>query len=302
MSEIWVVFGATGQQGGAVARAVLQDTTISVRAATRNLSSPAAATLRDLGCELVRADLDDRTSLNTALKGASGVFLVTTNDVDEKYYEREFAQGKNAADAAVEAGVQKMISSTLQSVKNATNGNLTKVVHFDVKYDIEQYIRKMPIASTFIALGAFMSNFATFLRPQDVGDGTFAIKSSMPGSTLLPLVDATDVGRAVARMVKGFDRYRDRTINLAAELQSLDEVAAAIGRVNSKAVKYVQISPGEFLAPLSRHKAEDWAEFAVFMSDYGYFGEETRAAPTDELGELTRFENYVKEGIVLGSK
>jgi uncharacterized protein YbjT (DUF2867 family) len=88
MSETWVLFGATGQQGGAVARALLQhpilSKTISVRAAVRDPSTPTAATLRDLGCEIVRADLDYKNSLDAALKGASGVFLVTNNDIDER--------------------------------------------------------------------------------------------------------------------------------------------------------------------------------------------------------------------------
>ncbi|KAK4506171.1 hypothetical protein PRZ48_004136 [Zasmidium cellare] len=212
MTETWVVFGATGQQGGAVARILLQDKAVSVRAAVRDPSSPSGATLRDLGCELVRADLDDKDSLRVALEGASGVFVVTSNDVDETYYEREFAQGKNAADAAVEAGVKRIIFSTLPSVKNVTNG-------------LEQYIRQLPIDGAFIALGAFMSNFATFLRSQEAGDGSFVIKSSMPGSTSLPLVDATDIGRAVATISRDFDKFRGRTINLAAELKTLDEVA-----------------------------------------------------------------------------
>ncbi|KAF2481596.1 hypothetical protein BDY17DRAFT_311271 [Neohortaea acidophila] len=299
MSNTWVIFGATGQQGGAVVRALLQDTTLSksitVRAAVRNPAAPTAKPLHDLGCEVVRADLDDKDSLHAAFEGASGVFLVTSNNIDEQYYKREFQQGKNAADASVESGVQKIIFSTLPGVRTITNGHLTKVVHFDVKHDIEQYIRQLPIASSFIALGSFMQNFINILPPRDAGDGTFAIKASMPSSTVFPLIDATDSGRVVAQMVKAFDDLRSRTIYVAAQLNTLDEIAASIGKANAKTVKYMQISPEEFLAPLPKPMAEDFGEFARYLSEYGYFGPETNTLPLGEFGQLTSYEEFLKE-------
>lgn len=91
MNDIWVVFGATGQQGGAVARALLKNGNLSVRAVVRDPTSPASATLHSLGCELVRADLNDKSTLHAAFTGASGVFLITTNDINKTYYERELA-------------------------------------------------------------------------------------------------------------------------------------------------------------------------------------------------------------------
>jgi uncharacterized protein YbjT (DUF2867 family) len=303
MSDIWVIFGATGQQGGAIAQALpehpILSKTISIRAAVRNPSTPAAATLRDLGCEIVRADLDDKSSLDSALKGASGLFLVTNNFIDEQYYEKEYQQGKNAADAAVAAGVQKIIFSTLPSVRKTTEEKLTKVVHFDVKYDIEQYIRQLPIASSFVALGSFMQNFATILRPQDGGDGTFAIKSSMPGSTVFPLINAADIGRVVTQIVEDFDKFRGRTIHLAAQLNTLEEIAALIGKVNARPVKYVQVSSEEFLAPVPKSMAGDLAEFAMYLSEYGYFGPETKTLRLGEFGQLTTLEDFVRENIKL---
>lgn len=199
----------------------------------------------------------------------------------------------------MEAGVSNIIFSTLPSVRNITDGRLINVVHFNVKYDIGQYIRQLPIASSFIALGAFMSNFATFLRPQDVGDGTFAVRLSMPSSTLLPLVDPADVGHAVVQVSQNFEIYSGKTINLAAELKTLDEIAAVIARVNARTVKYVQIPLEAFLAPLSKHQAEDWAEFGLYMSDFGYFGEETTNCVTEEFGRLTMFEEFVREHVIV---
>ncbi|KAK9805454.1 hypothetical protein WJX73_008809 [Symbiochloris irregularis] len=77
MSRVVVVFGATGQQGGGVARTLLADKTFLVRAVTRDKSSQNALALAELGAELVQADLHDEASLRRALAGSFGVFAVT---------------------------------------------------------------------------------------------------------------------------------------------------------------------------------------------------------------------------------
>ena len=62
--KIIVVFGATGAQGGGLARAILNDpnSEFSVRAVTRDVNSDKAKALASLGAELVAADIDDATA------------------------------------------------------------------------------------------------------------------------------------------------------------------------------------------------------------------------------------------------
>ena len=144
MSKLLVVFGATGQQGGSVAQYVINDPELSkefkVRAVTRDTSKPAAQALHQKGVEVVKADADDKESLKAALKGAHTVFGVTATIYDDKIYERELAQGKAMADAAVAEGAKYFIFSTLSHAKKISGGKLTHVSHFDVKADIEEYI------------------------------------------------------------------------------------------------------------------------------------------------------------------
>ena len=77
--KIIVVFGATGAQGGGLARAILndKDSEFSVRAVTRNPNSDNAKELANLGAEIVVADIDDNQSLKKVLHGAYGAYCVT---------------------------------------------------------------------------------------------------------------------------------------------------------------------------------------------------------------------------------
>lgn len=144
MSKLLVVFGSTGQQGGSVVDYVINDPELSkeykVRAVTRDLSKPEAQALQKKGVEVVQGDADDKESLKRSLQGAHSVFSVTVTIYDEKRYERELSQGKAIADAAVAAGAQFIVFSTLTHAGKGSQGALKHVEHFDVKAEVEEYI------------------------------------------------------------------------------------------------------------------------------------------------------------------
>lgn len=149
MSNVLVVFGATGQQGGSVIRTVLHDPKLSkaykVRAVTRDVTKPAARALADQGAEVISGDADTKASLTDAMRNAHTVFAVTATIYDEKLYERELDQGKAMADAAVAAGVEYFIFSSLSHVGKLSGGKIIHANHFDVKADIEEYIVGQPM-------------------------------------------------------------------------------------------------------------------------------------------------------------
>jgi uncharacterized protein YbjT (DUF2867 family) len=90
MADTILVVGATGMQGGGVARHLLRRGTIKVRCLTRRPDSEAARLLQQQGAEVVQADLDDIASIRRAVHGCKGVFGVT--DFWEAYF-REYDQG-----------------------------------------------------------------------------------------------------------------------------------------------------------------------------------------------------------------
>ncbi|KAG0081767.1 hypothetical protein BGZ93_002627, partial [Podila epicladia] len=154
MSKIFVVFGATGLQGGSVANYVLQDAQLSkeykVRAVTRDPSQPAAQELKSKGAEVVKGDMTDRESIKHAVQGAHTVFAVNLV-YDSEVRSKEVAQGKAIADEAVAAGAQYFIFSTSQNTSKISGGKYTGIDHFEAKAEVEEYIRTLPIKSAFFA-------------------------------------------------------------------------------------------------------------------------------------------------------
>lgn len=141
-SQLILVTGATGKQGGAVARQLLEKG-FRVRAITRNPGQPAARALREAGAEVVEGNLDDRNSVNRALEGAHGVFSV--QNFWEAGYDREVKQGTGLADAAKDTGVQHFVYSSVASAHRNTG-----LSHFESKWEIENYIRELDLSYTIL--------------------------------------------------------------------------------------------------------------------------------------------------------
>jgi uncharacterized protein YbjT (DUF2867 family) len=104
--RVVVVTGATGRQGGAVARHLLSDGWW-VRALTRKPRGKPARRLAALGAEVIAADMAIPTTLDTAFRDAYGVFSV--QNPMTAGLNGEIDQGKNVADAAKRAGVQHLV-------------------------------------------------------------------------------------------------------------------------------------------------------------------------------------------------
>ncbi|KAI0820168.1 NAD-P-binding protein [Trametes gibbosa] len=160
MSRLIAVFGATGNQGGSVARLLLQHPDLyQVRAITRNPQSQPAQRLAGLGAEVVRADLTNPTDLSEALRGCWGVFGVT-NFYDSKIKddpESEERQGKNLVDAALANGVQCLVWSTLPSSHKISGGRLVSRI-YEGKHHVDDYIREKGCSAVFLYTGNFYEN------------------------------------------------------------------------------------------------------------------------------------------------
>src|SRR3989304_4621806 len=79
IKKVIAVLGATGAQGGGLVRAILNDKSseFSVRALTRDVNSPKAKALADMGAEVVTVDIDNYESIRSAFANAHGVYAVT---------------------------------------------------------------------------------------------------------------------------------------------------------------------------------------------------------------------------------
>ena len=147
-----LVTGATGQQGGAVARELLASG-YRVKAMTRNPQGEKAKVLTKLGAEVIQGDLNDTASLEKAVNDVWGVFAV--QNTWEAGVEGEETQGKQIAKIAKKAGVQHYVYTSVGSAHRSTG-----IPHFDNKWRVEETVRRLGFPSYVIIRPVFfMENF-----------------------------------------------------------------------------------------------------------------------------------------------
>ncbi|XP_053326851.1 nmrA-like family domain-containing protein 1 [Spea bombifrons] len=244
MKRIIAVFGASGAQGGSVAKALLEDGTFAVRAVTRDPSKPAALKLKEAGAEVVAADLDDKRSLEAALSGVYGAFVVT-NFWEHFSVAKEIAQGKLIADLSKSLGLKHVVFSGLENVKKLTGGKL-EVLHFDGKGEVEEYFRAIGVPMTSVRLPSYYENLLTFFRPQKSQDGKTYSLSLPVGDVPFDGFSVADLGHVVVSILKSPSEYAGKDIGLSAEKLTAEQYAAILSKVTGKTIKDAKVSPDAY--------------------------------------------------------
>ncbi|XP_036621747.1 nmrA-like family domain-containing protein 1 [Trichosurus vulpecula] len=242
--KVIVVFGATGRQGGSVARAILGSKDFSVRALTRDVTRPAALALRDLGAEVVKCNLNDQESVKEALKGAYGAFLVTTYWEDFNK-EKEVQQGKIVADASKQLGLKHVVYSGLENVKKLTSGKL-EVPHFDGKGEVEEYFWNLGVPMTSVRIPAYFENFLNFFKPVKASDGNYYNLSLPMKDIPMDGISVADIGPAVASILRSPDEFVGKAVGLSAEALTIQQYADILSKTLGKVVKDSKITPEAF--------------------------------------------------------
>lgn len=213
-SSTIVVAGATGRQGGAVARRLLE-AGWHVRALTRSPKSKPAAGLATAGAEVVRADMSDRASLDGAFAGAYGVFSVQNPAISG--VEAEILQGRNVADAAHAAKLQHVVYGSA-----GTGAADTGIGWWDSKLAIEAHMRQLGLPLTIVRPVAFMELMTDrdFYPPVS----TWHLMPKLAGSsTPIPWIAVDDAAAVATLAFAEPERYIGRDLKLAAELRSIDD-------------------------------------------------------------------------------
>lgn len=253
-----LVTGATGAQGGSVARFLLADGNFTVRCLTRNPESEAATVLKQSGAEVVQGDLDDVGSLKAAIEGCDGVFGVTNF---WEHFDKEFEHGKNLVDAVAEVGVEHFVYSSLANIEKLTSGELN-APHFDIKARIEEYAESKNLPSTFIHVAFYYENFLYFFPPTDHGDGKLSFGFPQ-GDTPLAAVSVEDVGGIVAPIFNRPDEFKGRTVVVVGDEMPPAEYASIMSQRLGKEIVYNYI-PMEVFAKFEFPGADDLANMFEF--------------------------------------
>ncbi|CAG8050095.1 unnamed protein product [Penicillium salamii] len=313
------VFGATGNQGGAVARSLAKNPSFRVRGLTRNPTSSASQTLDSQGVEVHKADAFDKDSMLSAFAGSWGVF-VNINSDDKSIKEHgltEFDMGKNIVDAAAEAGVRHFIFSsgpnsleiTGGKVKmNAAQGKLTTWFMFDfetnecliAKYEIEQYARGIDRFETvsFICVAWFLENFAIkeiapifggFPHMQDSDGYLTFVAPKWGGKEDVPFLSISeDLGDIVQGMFLDPGRWNGKVVHGCSDICSMDDVVSQFEQVTGRKSRFQSLDSWQAFNTHGVAELEDTKMMFGMTQESGgrYFGPE--ASEKQTASELKR--------------
>jgi len=227
-----LIAGITGNQGGAVARHLI-DKNIKIYGLTRNSTSAKAKELTELGIQILQGDLDDLSSYKNYLENMDTVFFVQAL---EQGSENEIKQGKIFLAEVKKQGIKHLVYSSVLCADLKTG-----VPHFDSKYVLEKYIKQNEITHTILRPASFNENF---LNPE-------ITKRILKGKLVMPLnknviqqyISTDDIGKIAAQVINDPKTYKNKTISIATDERSLTEVAEIFSEVLNKKISYQKL-PG----------------------------------------------------------
>lgn len=220
-----LIFGATGNVGGASARELLKREW-QVRAVTRNPNSEKAQALASLGAQVVQADMEDSTSLNNAFGGITKVLSV------QNWYlsgsEGEIRQGKLVADAAKAANVDHLVY-----ISAGDGQENSEVPHFDSKVEVQGYMQRLELPFTVIRPAPFMELLTeNEFFPQLSAWG--AMTTIIDRDIKLPWVSVHDIGLSIANIFENPDQWIGKEIDLLGDVKSMRDCEKVFSKVNGK--------------------------------------------------------------------
>ncbi len=254
--RVILVTGATGQQGGAVARELLARRH-KVRVLTRKADSPKARALQSQGAQIVSGDLDDSASLERALQGVWGLFAV--QNTWEAGVEGEEAQGKRIAEIARKAGVHHFVYTSVGSANHKTG-----IPHFENKWRIEEKVRALKFPSTTILRPVFfMENWIGAWFKPSLDAGKLAI--GLAPTTVLQMIAVADIGKYGLLAFEQPERLNGREIDIAGAAHTMPDTARILGQAAGRTITFERVPIAEV-----RKASEDFAIMLEWIDRVGY--------------------------------
>lgn len=303
--KIIAVVGATGAQGGGLARAILNDPNggFKVRALTRNPDKEAARKLADRGAEVVAADLDDTARLERAFAGAHGAYCLT-NYFEYMSPDKEIQQARNLAAAARKAGLKHVIWSTLEDTRELvpldddrmpTLFGKYKVPHFDAKAEGDRFFTEA-VPTTLFRTAFYWENFIYFgSGPIKGPDGKYAFHLPL-GDAKMPSIAVEDIGKCAYAIFRRGDEWIGKTVSIAGGHVSGSEMAAELSKVLGIPIGYNDVPPDVFRS-FGFPGADEAGNMFQYKRDFEdhYRGSRNLDFTRKLNPELQSFEDWVKQ-------
>lgn len=255
----YAVVGATGQQGGAVVAALISRGQ-GVRALVRDPESDRAKALADQGVELVRADLTDPDSLQTAFTGVDGVFAMTTPR--EGGPEAETEAGLAIVDAAQAAGVPHLLFSSVGGAERETG-----IPHFESKRRVEEHLQSLPLRSTIVRPVFFMDNLTQFMTPREE-DGVLVLRAPLAPEVPLQMVAVSDIGTVAAALLINPDAAPGGELEIAGDDLTPEQIAATFGAQAGLPARFEPV-PTDGMDEDSKAMFDWFTRVPAYQADFG---------------------------------
>lgn len=268
--------GATGQQGYAVARVLLQNS-FSVYAMARDLRKDKALDLKSRGAELVQADFDDPQSLEKALEGMEGVFAV--QDSFAAGTEREIEQACRLADMALAKKVSYFVYSSIAGADKQKSSP-----HFEAKRKVEKHIEQIDLPYTIFRPVFFYYNYLQNNIIEMLRGGS--LKTPLAPNKKLQHLSEHDYALIVSMAFSSYPELIGKTIEVASTELSGREIADVFAKVLNRPIHYEQISFDEFekLAGHEMRLIYEWFDKHDESADFAFMRR--------QLGDLQSLEGY----------
>jgi len=250
-----LVTGATGQQGGVLARLLLQRGH-HVRAFTRSADSPAARALEARGARLVTGDFEDVDSLTRAMRGVDAVYAMATPFEDGP--EVEVRHARHLADAAKHAEAPHFIYSSVGGAAQRTG-----IPHFDSKHEVERYVQDLRLPYTILGPSYFMENLRAPATLEMLREGVLAM--ALPPHRGLQMMALEDLAAFTALAMELPEDFLGKRLDVASDEVTGEQAAALLTFVTGRRVHYEQI-PVERV----RARSEDLARMFEWFDTVGY--------------------------------
>ena len=250
-----LVTGATGQQGGAVVRALIARGH-RVKAISRRPDSEGAKRLTAAGVEVVAGDLDDAASVATAAEGVDTMFLMGNSY--EAGTDAETRQGIAVANAAKAAGVGHLIYSSVADADKKTG-----IPHFDSKYLVEKHIAGLGIPYTISAPVAFMENTVAPWAIDGLRQGVYA--AALPPTRVLQQITIDDIGAFVSALAERREQVFGKRFDIAGDELSGEQQVKILSEVLGRPIRFQELP----IAAI-RQQSEDTALMFEWFDRTGY--------------------------------
>jgi uncharacterized protein YbjT (DUF2867 family) len=262
---------------------------LTVRALVRDPQSDRAKALADQGVDIARGDMDDLVSLKEAMVGVHGVYSV--QDYFAVGAEREVQEGKNMADAALDAGVEQFVFSSVGGAERRSG-----IEHFETKWEIENHVRRLGLPATIIRPVGFMENYyIPQLEGQILKGRLFdPVRADKPRQEIA----SDDIGNFISLAFAQPERFIGLELEIAGSELTSPDTAEVFSRVLGRRVRAHHLPTPVTRLSMGKewYQMFSWLKESGFQADIPALRRDYPEVPLTSLEEWLRREGWEGRG------